>query len=316
MGLPRLREPGPDGDIRTGMICSAAFHLLVVILAVFGLPHILPPPPEVEVAVPIEIAQISDKSNPAPRQVKAPEPVEKPTPPKQDVQPTPPKPPEPKPEPPKPEPPKPEAKPEPPKPEPPPPPKPPEPTPAPVPTPKPPEPKPPEPKPEPPKQKPEDKPKKKEDDFFKSMDSALKDVDKKKSSSTPQPSPQPQSASAAKENVNSPLADATGQPTMTEKDFLRAQIEKCWNFDPGARDAGNLVVRVRILINADGTVTQSTFQGDSGRYASDPYYRAAADSARRAPLSCSPLKAPPGRPDFYKSFPDITLNFDPRSLAR
>ena len=322
MRFPRIEEPGSADDMRTGMICSVTMHVVIVLLGVFGLPHILPPPPEIEMAVPVEIAQISDKTNAPPRQVKAPDPVETPSPPKQDVPVTPPKPPEPKPEPPKPEPPKPEPpkpepKPEPPKPDPaPPPPKPaPEPTPAPVPEPKP---KPPEPKPEPPKQKPDEKVQKKpkDDDFFKSMDTALKDVDKKKPTSQPQAAPQPQTATAAKQTVNSALADSTGQPTMTEKDFLRAQIERCWNFDPGARDAGSLVVKIRILINADGTVTQSTFEGDQGRYASDPYYRAAADSARRSPLSCSPLKSPPGRPDFYKSFPDITLNFDPRSLAR
>lgn len=146
------------------------------------------------------------------------------------------------------------------------------------------------------------------------METALKDLNKNKPQT--QPAPKTQSSAAAGPQNNSTLSKSSEQPTMSEKDFLRAQIERCWNFDPGARGAGDLVIRVRIMIRPDGTVTRADLDVDSGRYASDPYYRAAADSARRAPLACSPLQIPPSRPDFYRTFPDITLNFDPRSLIR
>lgn len=322
MGVIRGATPAWRRELRLGMLCSATLHVLIVLFALFGLPHLLPPPPEMEVAVPVELAQIGEKTAPPPPQVKAPKTEEPPEPPKADVPPPPqPKPEPPKPEPPKPEPPKPEPpKPEPPKPEPPkpPPPKPeppepPKPEPAPVPVPKP---KPEPPKPEPPKPPEQAKPKPK-DDFLSSMETALKDVNKNKPAPQAQPQPQPKAqAGSAQETVNSTLAQSSSQPTISEKDFLRAQIEKCWNFDPGARGAENLVIKVRVLIQPDGTVTRAELDVDRARYVSDSYYRAAADSARRAPLACSPLKIPPTRPDFYRAFPDITLNFDPRSLIR
>ena len=260
--------------------------------------------------MPVDLtAELSDKTN-APARAIAPKPEEKPAePPKQDV----PKPPEPpKPEPPKPEPPKPEP-PKPPPPPPPPAPKPPEPEPEPIPVPSP-KPKPPEPI------KPKDEPKKPKpkDDFFDMMDKAvLKDMTKPKPVSKPQPAPQPQNTPAVAGSTNSQaVGDPTAKPTASEQDYLRAQIEKCWNFDPGARGAENLIVKVRIQIQPDGTVTRAELDVDTGRYNSDPYDRAAADSARRAPLSCSPLKIPPSRPDFFRNFSDIVLNFDPRSLIR
>jgi len=291
------REDGDD--LKFGFICSAAFHLAVVLLAVLGLPSLMTPPPEIAEPVIVELAQLGDKTNPPPRQVEAPKPEEKPAePPKQEKPPEPPKPEPPKPEPPKPLPP-------------PPPPKPvePEPEPIPVPQPKPKPPEPPKPEPQVDVKPPPKKPPPPPDEF----DSLLKSVDKLKKTLPPQPAPQPQQApSSSSKTVTSNSNIASEPVSMSEKDYIAAQFRRCWNFDPGARDAGSLVVRVRVLLNSDGSVVQAT-RVDDPRYNSDNYFRSASDSAVRAVYACSPIKLPPGK---YDALKDLLLNFDPRDSVR
>ena len=98
----------------------------------------------------------------------------------------------------------------------------------------------------------------------------------------------------------------------TAEDALRRQIESCWHPDVGARDAQNLVVEVVIDVNADRTVLNAEVV-DKSRYASDPYFRAMADSAMRAVRNprCSPLELPA---DQYEKWKRIHFNFDPRDL--
>ncbi|HEY2539140.1 MAG TPA: energy transducer TonB, partial [Stellaceae bacterium] len=62
----------------------------------------------------------------------------------------------------------------------------------------------------------------------------------------------------------------------------------------------------------DGNVQQATIV-DQGRAAADPFFRAAAESARRAffnPL-CRPLRLPP---DKYELWKDMTVAFSPKDL--
>ncbi|HIJ39094.1 MAG TPA: cell envelope integrity protein TolA [Rhodospirillaceae bacterium] len=283
--------------MKFGFACSLAFHAAVVLLAVLGLPTLLAPPPEIAEPVIVELAQLGDKTNPPPRQVEAPKPEEKPAEPKkQEAPPEPPKPEPPKPEPPKPEPPKPEPpKPPPPKPEP-------EPEPIPV----------PKPKPEPPKPEPVKPPPKKPpppDDF----DTLLKSVDKLKKAAPPTPQPQPQQTPAAANKTVASNSNIPSEPlSLSEKDYIAAQFRRCWNFDVGARDAQNLIVRIHVLLNSDGSVVQADIVSDP-RYTTDSFYRSAADSARRAVYACSPIKLPPGK---YDALKNLTLNFDPRDAVR
>ncbi len=312
---------GDAGDLRLGLLCSVVFHLAALVIAVFGLPQLLAPPPEISDPIIVEIAQLGDKSNPPPRQVEAPKPAEQPAePPKQEAPPTPepPKAEPPKPEPPKPEPPKPpEPKPEPPKPEPPkpvPPPKPPEPEPDPIPVPTPkPKPPEPEPKPQPDALKDVKPPPKKPPPPSNDFDSLLKTVDKLRDTAKPAPAPQPQQATTGSNKTVNSNSNIPSEPvSMSDKDFVAAQFRKCWNFDPGARDAGNLIVRVHVLLNSDGSVVRADIVDDP-RYYSDSFFRSAADSARRAVFTCSPIKLPPGK---YDALKDLVLNFDPRDAVR
>ena len=303
------RSQGGGDHIGAGVTCSVLLHALALLLMVFGLPHLMSPPKDIEEPMVVEVETIAEKTNPPPRQVEEPKPEEpKPEPPKQEETPPPPPPPAPKP---------PEPKPEPPPPTPPPPQqKPPEPVPEPVPVPKP---KPEPPKPEPPKPQPPDllkdiKPPPKKppppDDF----DNLLKSVDKLRKDEKPQ-TPQPQLTPApAQKTVNSPLSDAASQPTASEKDYIASQIWPKWNVDLGAKGADTLQVAVKISILPDGRVTEARRVVDEGRYNSDAFYRAAADAAVRAVLQASPLKVPPSRPDIFRNNPQITINFDPRSM--
>ena len=321
--------PDSTWEMPLGVILSIALHLLVALLAIFGLPFMVEPPPPVEESVPVDLVPLGETTTSAPPKAEQQQPVEKPAekppePPKPEAKVEPPKP-----EPPKPEPPKEEPKPEPPKAVPPPPP--------PAPTPPPPEPKAevplpsPERKPEPPKEtpkppdqlaevKPQKKPPPPPDDF----QSLLKTIDKMK----PQPQktddlakaidslrpsqPTPPAAQPQQQAVAPSLAPIPDRPSASEISIVQAQIERHWNFDVGARDAANLVVQVKVALLPDGTVARADIVSDP-RYDSDSFYRSAADSARRAVLAASPLNLPPNS---YDKFKEITFSFDPRNAVR
>ena len=102
--------------------------------------------------------------------------------------------------------------------------------------------------------------------------------------------------------------------TMSEIDAIRYQIQQCWSIPAGARDAENLVVRIKVFLNSDGSLSKppEIVGGGSGGGASDPFFRTAAESARRAVLKCSPLKNLP--PDKYAQWREITLTFNPRDM--
>jgi outer membrane biosynthesis protein TonB len=199
-------------------------------------------------------------------------------------------------------------KPEPPKPEPPPPPPPPPPDPAP----KPPEPPPkPEPKPEPPKPAPAppppkpEPPKKKEEDVDTFVTSILKNVKRTR----PSEQDAKQVATAEPKASTQPNALLGSQLSTSEIDLVLQQIYRCWSLPAGAKDARDLRPEFRVYMNADGTVRSAT-QLNSERN-SDPFFRAAAESAMRALRNpdCSPLKLPPNKYDQWQTF---TITFDPK----
>ena len=103
-----------------------------------------------------------------------------------------------------------------------------------------------------------------------------------------------------------------GQPlTLSEVDALRAQIERCWIVQAGARYAEDLVVTLRVFLNPDGSLRSEPQIVDDDRLAADPYFRAAAESAIRAVLKCEPFKMPVTK---YHRWREIELTFDPREM--
>jgi hypothetical protein len=298
--------------MRAPAAVSAVVHLAMFAFAWFGLPEFRKPPAMLDTPIPIEIVTIADKTNPPPpAPPPAPPKVEPPKPVAAAPPPPPPPPPESAPEPaavlaP---PPKPEPKPEPQVAQPP------EPKPAPKPEPKPepqvaavtpprpvakPERKPVATPPVPPKPEPKPEP---QADF----DTVLRSLDKIRQQPTP---PTPSQIA----RPGPPVQSLPDQPlTISEIDLIRRQIADCWNLQPGARDARNMVVTLRMRLNRDGTVEEATIIDSSGRLNSDPFYRIAAEAAQRAVLNprCNPLRLPPEKYDTWKS---MTLNFDPRQM--
>lgn len=107
--------------------------------------------------------------------------------------------------------------------------------------------------------------------------------------------------------------DASLPLSLSEKDAIRGQLEACWNKSgfAGAKDPATLIAIIHIVIQQDGTVTSATLDSSqTGRYGSDPYFRAAADAAIRAAQRCSPLKNLPA--DKYGSWHETQVTFDPR----
>ena len=68
-------------------------------------------------------------------------------------------------------------------------------------------------------------------------------------------------------------------------------------------------VEVRVWLRPDGSVRDARIE--STEKMGDPFYRTAAESARRAVFACSPIKAPP---DKYDRWSEMVLVFNPATM--
>ena len=315
-------------SIHRGLVFSVIFHAVVVGSAYIVLPSMRAEISDAEEVIVVELVTIADVSN-APRAT--PEPEEEPEPEKV-VDPVP----EPEPEP-VPPPPAPEHTVKAPEPEPAPPPATPEPEIAalpPEPEPEPeieaePEPKP-EPKPTPPPQpsqvqadaKPQKKPK--PPDPFASVLKTLEELkrqepvaekdtakDEPEKKEDKKPSFEEQIAQALQ--VKSTKSVDTSKPiSISVREAVAAQLRRCWIVPAGAKDADELIITIRVDMNPDATVRSSLIV-DMERTMTDPFYRAAAESALRATKNprCQPLPLPL---DQYEQWRTMTLNFNPQDM--
>lgn len=258
---------------------SALLHGLLVLLVVFGLPHVLKPEdilyqPQV-ISVDLKIAPVANAPT------RTPTPPKKPTPQPPKPKPAPKVEPEPvkKPEPPKPEKPKPKPAPE-------------------------------KPKPKPAEDKPKDKPKPKEEPVKDepSFDDILKSVEKP----TPKDEPQEAEAEKGKTSISDVPYDPSQPASQTVVDSIRNQIMKCWNYQGGAKEQANLVAHIRVIFREDGSIITTELPPDDvRRMKSDPAFSAlvySAQSAMRNP-KCVPLKGLPR--EEYKSWSKMELVFNP-----
>lgn len=107
--------------------------------------------------------------------------------------------------------------------------------------------------------------------------------------------------------------DASLPLSLSETDAIRSQFIPCWRMPAGAKDPQSLAVSVKVKLQPDGTVLEAVLDPAlRGRYSSDPFFRAAADSALRATHQCSPLKNLP--PEKYNTWREMTINFSPQDL--
>ena len=292
--------------MRDALVYSVLSHAVIMVIGYFGLPYIQREAVLTDTPIMVEIVNVSELTNappPKPKPEKKPEPKaeKKPPPPpkkppKTAAPPPPPPakdpeiaalPPEPKPKAkPKPKP-KPEAK----------------------------------PKPKPirklAKAKPRHKPK--PPDAFTSV---LKTVEKLKARAAPKEKKKEDKKPEKKETFEQQMAQALMSRTarhdplralaISEIDLVRQQIRECWSLPAGAKEAENLSIEIRMTMNPDGTVRQARIL-DQNRLQSDPFFRAAAESALRAVLNphCNPLKLPPEK---YQQWQNMILIFDPRDM--
>ncbi|MEO9903835.1 cell envelope integrity protein TolA [Nisaea sp.] len=317
--------------MRTGLSISVGIHVAVFAFAWFGLPELRNDDILPEQLVIVDMVDISEITN-TPTAAVEPETMEKP------------KPKEPNPEAPKPAPPPPEAA----APSPPPPPtstpepapepvaEVPEPEPAPIPKPAPekaPEPKKvaqaptPAPKPRPKPRAPEPTPKEaekkpKKDDKKLDFSRLLKTLEKTEPAQPVKPQEEkPKKNTDPLKDVLAKLQaparsrsdkafDPENKVSISEIDAVRRQIAQCWNVPAGAKDAENLFIEIALQMGADGTVRDARIV-DQARLSRDGFFRSAAESARRAVLSCGKLPLPPEK---YESWKNITMTFNPRDL--
>ncbi|HTV90983.1 MAG TPA: hypothetical protein VME41_18370 [Stellaceae bacterium] len=143
------------------------------------------------------------------------------------------------------------------------------------------------------------------------FDALLKNLTQQDAAADDAP-PSPRQIAAAAEASSQPKAPLGSALTASQKDLIIEQIERCWDVPAGARDAKDLNIEVKAVVNQDGTVREAAIV-DTARYATDPFFRAAADSAKRAVLNprCSPLPVPA---DKYDAWHNLDLFFNPKDL--
>lgn len=123
--------------------------------------------------------------------------------------------------------------------------------------------------------------------------------------------PESEESDEPEENETKPVP-LDQQISISEIEAVRAQLAGCWTVLSGARYAEDLVVDIKLTMNRDATIQKAVIV-DQGRYNRDAYFKAAADSAVRALYTpaCKKLKLPEEKYDQWKT---LTINFDPRNI--
>lgn len=170
--------------------------------------------------------------------------------------------------------------------------------------------------PDAPKIKEKEKPKKEEkkeetkedplDAILKSMkNTASKETKSSKSSETKSES----SSGANRSN----RFDPNSPEAVSIRDAIQSQVYRCWNVPAGARNAEELLIPLQIDYDAQGNPLKVVLDKKAqSRYGSDPFFRAAADSAIRAVKRCAPLQNLPA--ESFNIWQYVDMNFNPRDM--
>ena len=100
--------------------------------------------------------------------------------------------------------------------------------------------------------------------------------------------------------------------SLSEEDALKAQIFGCWSIPLGLPYNENLLVRIKLQLEPDGTVSKSEIL-DHARMnkPGQGFYKVLAESALRAVKLCQPLRVPTTG---YERWKELQLNFDAREM--
>jgi colicin import membrane protein len=109
-------------------------------------------------------------------------------------------------------------------------------------------------------------------------------------------------------SLGAPGANAP-ELSQSELDALRARLMQLWNPPIGIRNAGDMIIRVRVLLKPDGTLARQPEVITAGH---GVMFESARDSAIRAVLRGQPFNML--RPQTYETWKDIEVTFDPRDM--
>jgi len=100
--------------------------------------------------------------------------------------------------------------------------------------------------------------------------------------------------------------------TLSEEDALKAQIFGCWSIPLGLPYNENLLVRIKLKLEPDGSVVKTEIL-DHARMnkPGQGFYKVLAESALRAVKLCQPLRVPTSG---YERWKELQLNFDAREM--
>ena len=100
--------------------------------------------------------------------------------------------------------------------------------------------------------------------------------------------------------------------TLSEEDALKAQIFGCWSIPLGLPYNEDLLVRIKLMLEPDGSVIKTEIL-DHARMnkPGQGFYKVLAESALRAVKLCQPLRVPTTG---YERWKELQLNFDAREM--
>jgi hypothetical protein len=100
--------------------------------------------------------------------------------------------------------------------------------------------------------------------------------------------------------------------TISEEDALKAQIFGCWSIPLGLPYNEDLLVRIKLMLEPDGSVVKTEILDHARMNRPDQgFYKVLAESALRAIKMCQPLSVPTSG---YERWKELQLNFDAREM--
>tara|TARA_A100001015_G_scaffold69730_1_gene77205 strand:+ start:1086 stop:1967 length:882 start_codon:yes stop_codon:yes gene_type:complete len=106
-------------------------------------------------------------------------------------------------------------------------------------------------------------------------------------------------------NSNRQVQQTEIKLSVTDINKIQNHVTKYWNVSYSASEV-KMVITLKISTNVDGSI-KSVKIYDKNLYQKDKFYRATADTARRAVLDSSPLPLPKGK---EKKFENFLFDFD------
>ena len=106
-------------------------------------------------------------------------------------------------------------------------------------------------------------------------------------------------------NSNRQIQQTEIKLSVTDINKIQNHVTKYWNVSYAASEV-KMVITLKISTNVDGSI-KSVKIYDKNLYQKDKFYRATADTARRAVLDSSPLPLPKGK---EKKFENFLFDFD------